>query len=93
LIDPVADYNHTKGCSVTGGYVYRGSILTQWQGIYLYGDYCTGLIWGLLNTPQGWRDAELYQTNFNITSFGEDEAGEVYLADYSGGIYRLSARP
>lgn len=93
LIDPVADYNHTKGCSVTGGYVYRGSILPQWQGIYLYGDYCTGLIWGLLNTPQGWRDAELFKTNFNITSFGEDETGEVYLVDYGGGVYRLSARP
>jgi glucose/arabinose dehydrogenase len=93
MLDPVADYNHTKGCSVTGGYVYRGANLPQWQGIYLYGDYCTGLVWGLLNTPQGWRHAELYQTNFNITSFGEDEAGEVYLVDYGGGIYRLSARP
>lgn len=93
LTDPVVDYNHTKGCSVTGGYVYRGAELPQWQGIYLYGDYCTGLVWGLLNTPQGWRHAELYQTNFNITSFGEDEAGEVYLVDYGGGIYRLSARP
>lgn len=93
LIDPVAEYDHNQGCSVTGGYVYRGAELPEWQGAYLYGDYCTGRVWGLLNTPQGWRNAELFRTNFNITSFGEDESGEVYLVDYSGGIYRLSRNP
>ncbi|MEO8354767.1 MAG: PQQ-dependent sugar dehydrogenase, partial [Chloroflexota bacterium] len=53
LIDPVAEYSHPEGgCSVTGGYVYRGS-MPEWNGIYLYGDYCTGIIWGLNRSNDG----------------------------------------
>jgi glucose/arabinose dehydrogenase len=90
LIDPVAEYSHGDGCSVTGGAVYRGGQLPAWQGIYLFGDYCSGKVWGLLRTSDGsWQQALLYESGFNITSFGEDEAGEVYLSDYAGGIYRL----
>jgi len=91
LVDPVAEYAHDQGCSVTGGAVYRGAALPDWQGVYLYGDYCTGLIWGLRRSPDGsWQQGPLFETGGNITSFGEDEAGEIYLADYSGTIYRLS---
>ena len=93
LIEPVAEYDHGNGCSVTGGRVYRGSSLPEWQGVYLYGDYCSGLVWGLLKKPDGsWENGLLFETGMNISSFGQDEAGEVYLADRNGSIYRLSAK-
>ena len=68
LIDPVAVYEHAQGCSVTGGYVYRGEELPAWQGVYLYGDFCSGKIWGLiarckrrLAEPGAFRDGSEYQ--------------------------------
>jgi len=78
LTDPIAEYSHAEGgCSVTGGYVYRGS-MPEWNGIYLYGDYCTGYIWGLLKSTNGeWMHQLLFQSGVRITSFGQDEAGEV----------------
>ena len=89
MIDPVAEYSHPEGgCSVTGGYVYRGS-LPEWNGIYLYGDYCTGMIWGLLPGDGSWQNQLLFDVDFTITSFGQDENGEVYLVSDTGGIYRL----
>jgi hypothetical protein len=88
---PVAEYDHSQGCAVTGGYVYRGS-MPEWQGIYLYGDYCSGLVWGLAHTAQSWQNRLLFETGFNISTFGEDESGEIYLADLRGSIYRLEAK-
>ena len=89
LTDPVAEYSHSEGgCSVTGGYVYRGG-MPEWNGIYLYGDYCTGLIWGLIKTDSGWQKQLLFDTEFNITSFGQDKAGEIYLLSDGGGVYKL----
>ena len=90
LIDPVAEYSHSEGgCSVTGGYVYRGS-MQEWNGIYLYGDYCTGFIWGLIRSGDSWQNQLLFDTDVNITSFGQDESGEIYLVGDSGEIYRLA---
>lgn len=92
-VQPVAEYSHAQGCSVTGGVVYRGSSLPEWQGIYLYGDYCSGNIWGLLRDPQGsWMNALLFENAGRITSFGQDEQGEVYLADHTGSIARLATK-
>ena len=85
---PVAEYGHggSGGCSVTGGYVYRGRRSPVLRGTYLYGDYCTGRIWGLVNDPLGdWTSTLLIDASFNISSFGEDQDGEVYLTDFSGG--------
>jgi glucose/arabinose dehydrogenase len=77
-------------CAVTGGYVYRGASLMEWHGTYIFGDFCSGLVWGLKQVSQGeWEDQVLFRTGFRITSFGEDERGELYLADYAGGIYQL----
>lgn len=89
---PVAEYLHGSGdCAVTGGYVYRGSN-SALAGIYLYGDFCSGRIWGLRRSGSTWENRLLNDTEFLITTFGEDEAGELYLADYaSGDIYRISA--
>ena len=85
---PVAEYDHgsTGGCSITGGYVYRGAEFPELDGVYLYADYCTGRVWGLQRDPGGaWQSALLLDTAFNISSFGEDQAGEVYLTDLGGG--------
>ncbi|MGA2491176.1 MAG: PQQ-dependent sugar dehydrogenase, partial [Anaerolineales bacterium] len=91
---PVTEYSHAYGCAVTGGNVYRGPALPEWQGVYFYGDYCSGNIWGLIRT--GGNDQQtkiLFATGAKITTFGVDEAGEIYLADYgSGTILRLVKR-
>jgi glucose/arabinose dehydrogenase len=92
LTDPVAEYSHAEGgCSVTGGYVYRGS-MPEWNGIYLYGDYCTGFVWGVIQVDGEWQAQLLFDTDVNITSFGQDEAGEVYLVGDGGGVYKLVRR-
>jgi len=85
---PVAKYDHSQGCSVTGGYVYRGSI-PEWSGFYFYGDYCTGTVWGLIRSDEGWQNQVLFGALGNITSFGQDSLGEVYIATDDGRILRL----
>jgi glucose/arabinose dehydrogenase len=93
LVPPVAEYGHDLGCSVTGGVVYRGSRLPDWQGVYLYGDFCTGIVWGLKRDGQGnWQQARLFAQQGSISSFGEDEAGEVYLVDHNGSVYQLAVK-
>jgi glucose/arabinose dehydrogenase len=93
VIFPIWVYDHTQGCSITGGYVYRGKSLPEWFGVYLYGDYCTGNIWGLLQKPNGsWQNAWLYKIPAYITSFGQDQSGEIYLASITGVVYRLASK-
>ena len=88
--DPVAEYAHDQGCAVTGGRAVRGAALPNWQGVYLYGDYCSGRVWGLLRTPDGgWLNGLLFESGHSISAFGEDAAGNVYLVDYAGAVYRL----
>jgi glucose/arabinose dehydrogenase len=90
FVMPVSEYGHDLGDSVTGGYVYRGSNLPAWQGVYLYGDFSSGRVWGLLHLPDGgWQSALVFDTNANISSFGVDESGEIYLVDYQGNILIL----
>jgi len=90
---PILVYNHSVGCSVTGGYRYRGSKNANLNGLYLYGDFCTGLIWGAQEDgPGGWNTTVLLDTNFSISTFGEDESGEIYFAHLSatnGAIYKV----
>jgi len=93
MIPPIWEYNHANGCSVTGGITYRGN-LPDWQGIYFYGDFCSGTIWGLLRDADGnWQNTTLYQTTANITAFGGDEFGEIYMIDRSGSINMLVKNP
>ncbi len=89
---PVFEYPHTGGnCSVTGGYVYRGAI-TALQGMYIYGDFCSGRIWGLRRSGGVFVNQLLADTTVSISTFGEDENGELYVADFTAGnIYRISA--
>ncbi len=91
LVPPVAEYDHGQGCSVTGGYVYRGA-MPEWNGIYLYGDYCSGNVWGLIRSGEGWQDQVLFDAEGRITSFGQDESGEVYIVLDGGQIKRLVPR-
>lgn len=85
---PVVEYSHDFGCSVTGGYVYRGA-MSEWNGVYLYGDYCTGFIWGAYLSNGNLQNQLLFRSGVKITSFGQDEAGELYLASDNGNIYLL----
>ena len=89
---PIAEYDHSQGCSVTGGYVCRSAAFPGLRGIYLYGDYCSGRIWGLARDNGRWVTRVLAETGFAISTFGEDDDGNPYFADLgSGMIYRLSA--
>ncbi len=86
---PVAEYTHTYGCSITGGHVYRGEH-RDLQGLYVYGDYCSGRIWTMNENGTG--ESLRRDTSLNISSFGENEAGELYLTDLgSGSLYRVIA--
>jgi glucose/arabinose dehydrogenase len=90
LVQPVAQYTHANGCSVTGGYVYRGSKRAL-RGRYLYGDYCSGIVWSF-KIAKG-KATGLRREAFRIdslTSFGEDAAGELYAVSHGGTIYRLT---
>lgn len=83
---PVAEYAHADGnCSITGGFVYRGALYPRMAGVYFSGDYCTGSIWGLRPAGEAWEYALLTQAPFDgrIASFGEDEAGSIYVTNYS----------
>jgi glucose/arabinose dehydrogenase len=89
LTDPIAEYDHSQGCAVIGGPVYRGSALPGWQGTYLYGDYCSGKIWGLRQDGGQWQSSLLFSTAYAITSFGTDEQSEIYLTDQKGVVAKL----
>jgi glucose/arabinose dehydrogenase len=90
LVSPVEQYSHDDGCSVTGGYVYRGKAVPAAAGRYFYGDYCSGIVWSLRQS--GGKAVGLRREPFKVsslTSFGEDAAGELYLVSHEGTIYRL----
>lgn len=91
-VPPVFDYSHAFGCSVTGGVIYRGEAIPDLQAVYLFGDWCSGRVWGLWRDREfAWQTRELMKTDLPISSFGEDEAGEVYVIDYGGALYRFDA--
>jgi glucose/arabinose dehydrogenase len=90
LVAPIAEYDHSLGCSITGGYVYRGAAFPRLQSLYFYGDYCSGRIWALNPAaPPALQQPELLRSRLRISSFGEDQAGELYLTDLSGGLYQV----
>ena len=91
LEPPVVEYSHSEGCSVTGGYVFRGSGIPSLLGAYVYGDFCSGKIWGLRYV--GGRLTEhmlLVDSELSITSFGQDRALNLYILSRNDGIYRMS---
>ena len=90
---PVAEYTHAFGCSIIGGVVYRGMQVPSLFGRYVYGDLCSGTIWSVARDVQGaWTVRNELATGLTITTFGEDEAGELYLASADdGAVYRIAA--
>jgi glucose/arabinose dehydrogenase len=92
---PITTYPHENGCSVTGGYVYRGSAHPVLAGGYLFGDFCSGRIWSLrADAPSPAQKFQHAITDYRISSFGEDAAGELYLTDRTGGsVVRIIATP
>jgi len=86
LTMPILEYNHTLGCSITGGYRYRGARFPRLRGIYFYGDYCSGRIWGATESGGAWSSRVMLTTSTAISTFGEDANGELYLADIKGGV-------
>ncbi len=87
LEPPVTDYGHNDGCSITGGYVYRGRQIPALHGKYIYGDFCSGKIWSF--DPVTDQSVELFDTRLRISSFAEDADGEVYVLSLDGGVYEF----
>ena len=95
---PVAVNDRSDGeCAITGGYVYRGALYAGLVGAYVFSDYCTGTLWALAaDTAVATGAAEtlvLGDAGFGPSSFGEDEAGELYVVNLAGEIYRVVATP
>jgi glucose/arabinose dehydrogenase len=88
--DPVLEFDHDPFCSITGGYVYRGTRLPQLRGTYFFGDFCTGTIWAASREGTGFTVRTLAGGVPNLTTFGEDKDGELYAASLAGSIFRLS---
>lgn len=90
-VEPVAEYPTGPGgtCSVTGGYVYRGSAIAGLGGQYVFGDYCSGDIWSLRRDGGAWERFELLDTSHQVSSFGEDVSREILVVDHGGRVLRL----
>ena len=92
LTMPVMEYSHADGCSVTGGYVYRGKKYKDIEGTYFFGDFCSGIIWGLRKKKNEWQYAKFLKSSLLISSFGIDESGDIYVLDFQNGdIYQIVA--
>jgi glucose/arabinose dehydrogenase len=95
---PLLEYDHASGCSVSGGYVYRGPAIPALQGTYFYADYCNGWVRsfrvqdGVMVEPTDW---PTLQSGGHVTSFGEDAVGELYLLTQQGGVFKIvpASRP
>jgi glucose/arabinose dehydrogenase len=92
LVDPILEYPHGEdGVSVTGGFVYRGTLVPALEGAYIFADFASGKVWTATNNEGVWTRELLEQTSFGVSSFGEDEAGELYVTDFSNGaLYQLT---
>jgi glucose/arabinose dehydrogenase len=92
LTPPIHVYDHDDGCSITGGYVYRGKQVASAVGRYFFGDYCNGRVWSL-RVSNG-KATDVVREPFDVSdlsSFGEDASGELYLLSLNGPVYRLAA--
>ena len=90
LIPPIHEYGRDLGISVTGGYVYRGPSAPSLWGKYLFADFGSGRLWALTEiSPGQWQREQVLSTGLFISSFGEDESGEVYVVDHNGSVRRI----
>jgi glucose/arabinose dehydrogenase len=87
--EPIIDYGRSIGSSITGGYVYRGKALPQLSGLYLFGDYGSGRIFAAWSVGQGYTYVDVLNARFNVSSFGEDKDGELYVVSYAGSVFKI----
>jgi len=93
LVQPVFEFDHGEGCSVTGGYVYRGKSIAGLAGRYIFTDYCTPKLWVTTKRGEEFETSDMGNLPKGISSFGEDEAGELYfVTDSQGALYRFTAK-
>jgi glucose/arabinose dehydrogenase len=93
LVLPIAEYDHTEGDAIIGGYVYKGSSIPSLADAYLFSDNGSGTIWKLVESPPGtWTRTTLISSNRAISSLGQDVSGEIYFVDYSGSVLKLTAQ-
>ena len=90
---PVVEYDHSLGCVIVGGAVYRGTKVSRMQGVFLYADFCSGRIWGLqrpdAGSQDGWQSTLLLKASVPVSSIGEDEEGNVYITGYQDGVISM----
>ena len=94
MVFPIAEYsnNQTTGCSVTGGFVYRGNKYPEMYGYYIFTDFCSGIFWSVIDSSGIWNLYSHGSLGSFFTTFGEDQNGELYVASRSGSIYRVTAK-
>jgi len=93
LVHPILEYAHTERCAVIGGFRYRGTLIPDLAGMYVYGDLCTGEVFGASLSGGTWSSQVLKDTTYVLSGFGEDDAGELYLTNLAGLVYRLETTP
>lgn len=90
LIRPIAEYSHSEGIAIIGGYVYRGKAIPALRGLYVFGDFGSGQMWTLQETqPGAWQRVPLLSTGVNISAFGRAGNNELYVIAYGGSLYKL----
>jgi glucose/arabinose dehydrogenase len=89
LTPPRVEYSHDFGCSITGGFVYRGHEMPELTGWYIYGDFCSGRVWAVDTGSENGAAIPLADTGRAITSFAQDSAGELYLVTFNNEIDKL----
>ena len=92
LIMPTSEYSHGEGQAIIGGFVYHGSAIPALQGIYIFGDFAAGKIWGLQENSGSWVRTLLASTGKNLSAFGRDQNGELYVVDYGGAVWKVIAQ-
>ena len=94
FVDPVTEYDHSLGASITGGFVYRGTAIPDLVGWYVFGDFVSGRIFAVTaDSPIGTPPTELLDTNISIASFADGNYGELYVIDYGGSIRQITDAP
>ena len=89
---PIAEYDHSQGEAVIGGYVYHGSAIANLAGAYILGDYISGTIWELTESTGTWTRTKAIDSGRRVSSFGQDVAGELYVVDYNGSVLKIVAQ-
>jgi glucose/arabinose dehydrogenase len=90
FVPAIFEYDHTRGCSISGGYIYRGEQFLSLYGNYFAADFCSGTIWGVFQNPDGsWQSTIVHQSGIPINSFGEDANGELYVVARTGQILQI----